>query len=110
MCSISAQLSPMLDSTGITLMQARQGWGRAAAVAVAESRRRRWLLPPLLWLPIPQRIPPHHHHHTHTHTIAAARAQAETFDMHSFQALTGTTFMALTQPHTPEAADMLRGP
>eukprot|EP00887_Chlorella_sp_A99_P007437 scaffold2.g7437.t1 len=55
MCSISAQLSPMPDSSGIQLMQ------------------------------------------------------AETFDMHSFQTLTGTTFMALTEPHTPEAADLLRG-
>lgn len=34
--------------------------------------------------------------------------QADTFDMHSFQTLTGTTFMALTEPHTPEAADILR--
>ena len=34
--------------------------------------------------------------------------QAETFDMHSFQTLTGTTFMMLTEPHTPEAAEILR--
>lgn len=35
--------------------------------------------------------------------------QADTFDLHSFQTLTGTTFMMLTEPHTPEAADVLRG-
>lgn len=35
--------------------------------------------------------------------------QADTFDIHSFQTLTGTTFMMLTEPHTPEAADVLRG-
>ena len=34
--------------------------------------------------------------------------QAETFDMHSFQTRTGTTFLALTEPHTAEAADLLR--
>jgi hypothetical protein len=34
--------------------------------------------------------------------------QADTFDMHSFQTLTGTTFMMLTEPHTPEAAEILR--
>lgn len=54
MCGISAQLSPLPDSSGIQVMQ------------------------------------------------------AETFDMHSFQTLTGTTFMMLTEPHTAEAADILR--
>lgn len=34
--------------------------------------------------------------------------QAEGFDLHSFQTLTGVIFMMLTQPHTPEAADILR--
>ena len=34
--------------------------------------------------------------------------QAETFDLHSFHTLTGTTFMLLTEPHTPDAAELLR--
>ena len=34
--------------------------------------------------------------------------QADTFDLHSFHTLTGTTFMAVTEPHTPEAAEVLR--
>ena len=34
--------------------------------------------------------------------------QADTFDLHSFHTLTGTTFVALTQPHTPEATELLR--
>ncbi|EFN56460.1 hypothetical protein CHLNCDRAFT_51950 [Chlorella variabilis] len=54
MCGISAQLSPMPDSSGIQLMQ------------------------------------------------------ADTFDLHSFHTLTGTTFMLLTEPHTPDAAELLR--
>ena len=34
--------------------------------------------------------------------------QADTFDLHSFHTLTGTTFMLLTEPHTPDAAELLR--
>ena len=34
--------------------------------------------------------------------------QAETFDLHSFHTLTGTTFMLLVEPHTPDAAELLR--
>lgn len=34
--------------------------------------------------------------------------QGETFDLHSFHTLTGTTFMLLTEPHTPDAAELLR--
>jgi hypothetical protein len=54
MCGISAQLSPVPDSSGIQLLQ------------------------------------------------------ADTFDLHSFHTLTGTTFMLLTEPHTPDAAELLR--
>ncbi|KAI3426462.1 hypothetical protein D9Q98_008829 [Chlorella vulgaris] len=34
--------------------------------------------------------------------------QADTFDLHSFHTLTGTTFMLLTEPHTPDATELLR--
>jgi hypothetical protein len=34
--------------------------------------------------------------------------QADTFDLHSFHTLTGTTFMLLAEPHTPDAAELLR--
>lgn len=34
--------------------------------------------------------------------------QADTFDLHSFHTPTGTTFMMVAEPNTPEAADMLR--
>ncbi|KFM26287.1 Trafficking protein particle complex subunit 4 [Auxenochlorella protothecoides] len=36
--------------------------------------------------------------------------QADNFDLHSFQTLTGTMFMMITQPNTPESAETLRGP
>jgi hypothetical protein len=32
---------------------------------------------------------------------------ADTFEMHSFQTLTGTTFMMLTEPNTPDVQDIL---
>lgn len=35
---------------------------------------------------------------------------ADTFDLHSYQTLTGTLFMLLTAPGTADAADTLRGP
>ena len=35
---------------------------------------------------------------------------ADTFDLHSYQTLTGTLFMLLTAPGTAYAADTLRGP
>lgn len=54
MCGISAQVSPIPGSDGITLMQ------------------------------------------------------SDSFDMHSFHTLTGVTFMLLTEPHTPEATEILR--
>ena len=34
--------------------------------------------------------------------------QADTFDLHSFHTLTGTTFMMFTEPNTQEAAELLR--
>ena len=34
--------------------------------------------------------------------------QADTFDLHSFHTLTGTTFMLLAEPQTPDAAELLR--
>ncbi|PSC70888.1 trafficking particle complex subunit 4-like [Micractinium conductrix] len=34
--------------------------------------------------------------------------QADTFDLHSFHTMTGTTFMLLTEPHTPEVPELLR--
>jgi hypothetical protein len=34
--------------------------------------------------------------------------QADTFDLHSFHTLTGTTFMMVTEPNTHEAAELLR--
>lgn len=33
---------------------------------------------------------------------------ADTFDLHSFQTLTGTTFMMATEPNTPESPELLR--
>jgi hypothetical protein len=54
MCGISAQLSPLPDSTGIQLLQ------------------------------------------------------ADNFDLHSFHTLTGTTFMMLTEPHTPDVTELLQ--
>jgi hypothetical protein len=41
---------------------------------------------------------------------AIAALHADTFDLHSFQALTGTTFMATAEPGTSEAGELLRGP
>jgi Sybindin-like family len=35
--------------------------------------------------------------------------QADTFDLHSFHTLTGTTFMAVTERQTTEAAEVLKG-
>lgn len=40
--------------------------------------------------------------------VALQLMQADTFDLHSFHTLTGTTFMLLTEPHTPDAAELLR--
>lgn len=34
--------------------------------------------------------------------------QADTFDLHSFHTLTGTTFMLLAEPQTPDAVELLR--
>lgn len=34
---------------------------------------------------------------------------ADTFDLHSFQALTGTTFMMVTGPSTTDAPSLLQG-
>ena len=34
--------------------------------------------------------------------------QAEGFDLHSFHTLTGTTFMMVTEPNTPESAEILK--
>lgn len=34
--------------------------------------------------------------------------QADTFDLHGFQTLTGTIFIMMTQPGTPDAAETLR--
>ncbi len=33
---------------------------------------------------------------------------AETFDFHCFQTLTGTKFMMVTEPNTPEVDELLR--
>ncbi|KAK9805407.1 hypothetical protein WJX73_002137 [Symbiochloris irregularis] len=34
--------------------------------------------------------------------------QADTFDLHCFQALTGIKFLAMTEPQTPDVANLLR--
>lgn len=34
--------------------------------------------------------------------------QADTFDLHCFQALTGVKFLAMTEPQTPDVANLLR--
>ena len=34
--------------------------------------------------------------------------QAGTFELHSFQSITGTTFMLVAEPHTAEAGELLR--
>jgi hypothetical protein len=83
MCGIAAQLSPVPDSSGIQV-------GTPSPFAAAPLNLPAHLRP----VPLPNR--------------SVQLMQADTFDLHSFHTLTGTTFMLLTEPHTPDATELLR--
>ena len=94
MCGIAAQLSPVPDSSGI------QVWAECCRV-----------LPPFLVRLGPAFAAPDHLRKPAAYCPPPwplQLMQADTFDLHSFHTLTGTTFMLLAEPHTPDAAELLR--